>query len=94
MRAGFNPQDHFEHKGTKNHEKFSSSYSENANKIIEQAKQEMAVNENLNFLIDFATTAMVAKVKSYTEEEPKNFNNAWNHPDMESRRKCNEAIKK
>ena len=49
-------------------------------------------NKNLNFLIDLATITMVAKNEKTTEEEPKNFSEAWNHLGMDSQRKWCEAI--
>ena len=40
-----------------------ASYNKDPNKIVEQAKQEKAVRENLNFLIDLATIAMWHRIK-------------------------------
>ena len=40
----------------------------------------MATRENLKFLIDLATTAMVSEDIMPMEDEPQTFNKAWNHP--------------
>ena len=40
---------------------------EDANKIVRQVKQEKELSENLNFLIDLDTNAMVVKDKRTTE---------------------------
>ena len=44
-----------------------SSYNEDAKKILEKAEYK------INFLIDLATIAIVAKDKVAIEEEPQNF---------------------
>ena len=54
------------------------------NKVVEQAKQEKAVNNNLSFQIALAAIIMVTLDKKTTKEEPKAFNKAWNHLDVES----------
>ena len=56
------------------------SYNKDANKFFKKAKQ--MKNVNLNFLIYLAMFAMTAEDKE-TEEEPKNFIKAWNHPDLD-----------
>ena len=63
-----------------------ASFSEDANKIVDQAEQEKAPKENLNFLIDLSPIMMVAADKVTTEEESKTFNTAWNHLDVESQK--------
>ena len=60
-----------------------ASYNKDANNFVEQAEQWKEVRENLIFLIDLATVGMVAEENVTTNEEPKIFNKAWNHPDME-----------
>ena len=45
-------------------------------------------------MISLATIAMVAESKITTEEEPKTFDKAWNHPDMKLQRRWQEAIQK
>ena len=46
-----------------------ASCNAGANKIVEQAEQEKATRENLNVLIDLATTTMVAEDTKPTEEK-------------------------
>ena len=50
--------------------------------------------ENLNFLIDLAIIAMVAKDTKPTKDKPQTFYQAWNHPISESQRKWGEALQK
>ena len=45
--------------------KLQASYNKDAKKIVKQAKQEKAVNESLNFLIDLALTAMMWIVQGW-----------------------------
>ena len=59
--------------------KMQTSYNEDAKNV-----KQKAVREDLSFLIDLATIIMVAEDEGNTEEGPKNFNEAWNHPGMES----------
>ena len=63
-----------------------TSYNYNANRV-KQAVQEKSVKENLNFLIDLGTIAMITEDNKTTKEEPQIFNNEWNHPSDESKRK-------
>ena len=58
-----------------------ASYNEDTIKIIKHAQQEIKVRENLNFLINLATIAIVTEDKTTAEVELSNFNKAWNHPD-------------
>ena len=66
-------------KHCKNIESFQASIDEDAIKIMKHAKQEKSAKENLIFLIDMATIAIAAKDKMTTKEEPKMFDEAWNH---------------
>ena len=43
-----------------------------------------SIKWKFKFLIDLAAIIIVAKDKVATKEEPKMFDKAWNHPDMES----------
>ena len=52
---------------------FQASSNEDASTSVEQAKQEKAAGENLNFLIDLATFSMVAEDETTIEEEPNMF---------------------
>ena len=45
-------------------------------------------------MIDLATIATVAKDIKSTKDAPQTFNEAWNHPNLKSLRKLQEAIKK
>ena len=64
--------------------KLQALYSNNANKILEQTKQEKSAIKKLNFLIDLA---MVSNYIKPILDEPQMFNKAWNHPNEESHRK-------
>ena len=66
-------------------------YNKGANKTVQQTEQEKATHKNLSFLIDLA---IAAEDKKTNEEQPKNFYEAWNHPNGESQRKWCEAIQK
>ena len=65
--------------------------NKDTNKIIKQAawevEQAAQETENLIFLIDLATVAMVAEYTKPTKDEPHTFNKAWNYPNAESQRK-------
>ena len=43
-------------------------------------------------LIDLAMIAMLTEDKMTPEKEPKAFEEAWNHTNKESCRKCHDAI--
>ena len=53
--------------------KLQASYNDNAKKIVKEAGQKKA-KENLNFLIDLATIAMVAEDTKPMKNEPQAFN--------------------
>ena len=57
--------------------KLQALYSEDANKIVEQATDEKKDHQSLNFLIDLS---MVTTNTESAPEEPKIFTKAWNHP--------------
>ena len=59
--------------------KFQASYNNDANKIIKKVAQEKSEKENLFFLLDLATIAMVTEDTKPTKDEPQTFNDVWNH---------------
>ena len=61
---------------------------------MEQAKEEKAIQESLNFLINLINIAILAKDKVTMDKELQTFQESWNHPDDESQKKWREAIKK
>ena len=61
---------------------------------MEQAKEEKAIQESLNFLINLIYIAILAKDKVTMDKELQTFQESWNHPDDESQKKWREAIKK
>ena len=61
---------------------------------LEQAAEEKREKENLIFLINSATIAMVAEDTKSTKDEPQTFYKALNHVTLESLRKLKEAIQK
>ena len=69
--------------------KLQSLYNDDANKIIDQATWEKSAVNNLNFLINLA---MVTNNTKTFPEEPKNFTDARDHPNMNSCPKWQEAI--
>ena len=79
--------------------KLSTSYNEDADKVIEQLSRNTNTeagrvngeNEISNFLMDIA---MIAKGLPDISDEPKSFQEAYNHPDPIKRRKWREAIRK
>ena len=56
-------------------------------KIVEQVVQEKAAKENLNFLFDLATNAMVVDDIMSMKNELWVFYEAWNHSNPESQKK-------
>ena len=52
------------------------------------------MSENSNSLINLDINAILAEYKVVKEEEPKTFDEAWNHPHEESSRKLHEAVYK
>ena len=63
-----------------------SLYNEAANKNAEHSAPERTTKENLNFLIDLATTTIIAEDTKPPKDEPQMFNEALNHPDPESQK--------
>ena len=66
--------------------KLHALYNNYANNIVKEAAQ-----ENFRFFIDLA---MIVGDSRPTEDEPQIFNEAWDHLNLESRRKLQEAIQK
>ena len=63
--------------------KLHALYNEDANKVVKEAAQDKSAKENLNFLINLATIAMVVEDTKPNEDEPQTFDDAWNHPNFE-----------
>ena len=68
------------------------SYND-GNTIVQQAAQEKSA-KNLNFLIDLAIIAIVAKDTKSMKDEPQTFNKAWSHANLEQNRKWQENSQK
>ena len=50
--------------------KLQASYNDNADKIVMEVTKKKDAKENMNFLIDLATIAMVAEDTKLTRDEP------------------------
>ena len=66
-------------------------YSDDANKIVEQATQERNALKNFNFIINLV---MVTNDTKPAPGELQTFNETWNHPNNDSHKKWQEVIHK
>ena len=53
-----------------------------------------SAKENLIFLMDLTTIAMVVKGTKFMEDEPQTVNKAWNHPNPKLQLTQQEAVQK
>ena len=75
------PLNHYQHKSGTSNEKAASFVQWRCQKIVEQAMKEKSAIKNLNFLINLA---MVTNNTRPLPEDPKTFNEAWDHPNWEA----------
>ena len=62
--------------------------------MIKLVEKEKAVSENLSYLIQLVTSAIVFQYKMTMEGNPNTFDETWNHPKEDLQRKQHKVIQK